>query len=89
MQIPDGVLHQDGAIQLIKKHTVEEEKIMVDNTIQSVLNAEHKLESMVESSTDGSTDTTEKEFQELRRITEQVTLSAIKSNRKLGQECPQ
>ena len=39
---------------------------MVDKTIQSVLNAEHKLESMVESSTDGSTDTTEKEFQELR-----------------------
>lgn len=57
---------------------------MVDNTIQSVLNAEHKLESMVESSTDGSTDTTEKEFQELRRITEQVTLSAIKAKTGAG-----
>lgn len=59
---------------------------MVDNTIQSVLNAEHKLESMVESSTDGSTDTTEKEFQELRRITEQVTLSAIKATENLGKD---
>lgn len=57
---------------------------MVDNTIQSVLNAEHKLESMVESSTDGSTDTTEKEFQELRRMTEQVTLSAIKATENWG-----
>ena len=59
---------------------------MVDNTIQSVLNAEHKLESMVESSTDGSTDTTEKEFQELRRITEQVTLSAIKATENWGKD---
>ena len=59
---------------------------MVDNTIQSVLNAEHKLESMVESSTDGSTDTTEKEFQELRRITEQVTLSAIKVAENWGKD---
>lgn len=59
---------------------------MVDNTIQSVLNAEHKLESMVESSTDGSTDTTEKEFQELRRITEQVTLSAIKATENWGRD---
>lgn len=59
---------------------------MVDNTIQSVLNAEHKLESMVESSTDGSTDTTEKEFQELRRMTEQVTLSAIKATEKWGRD---
>lgn len=59
---------------------------MVDNTIQSVLNAEHKLESMVESSTDGSTDTTEKEFQELRRMTEQVTLSAIKATENWGRD---
>lgn len=59
---------------------------MVDNTIQSVLNAEHKLESMVESSTDGSTDTTEKEFQELHRITEQVTLSAIKATENWGRD---
>lgn len=59
---------------------------MVDNTIQSVLNAEHKLESMVESSTDGSTDTTEKEFQELRRMTEQVTLSAIKATENCGRD---
>lgn len=57
---------------------------MVDNTIQSVLNAEHKLESMVESSTDGSTDKTEKEFQELRRMTEQVTISAIKATENWG-----
>ena len=61
---------------------------MVDNTIQSVLNAEHKLESMVESSTDGSTDTTEKEFQELRRMTEQVTLSAIKATENWGAGMP-
>lgn len=59
---------------------------MVDNTIQSVLNAEHKLESMVESSTDGSTDTAEKEFQELRRITEQITLSAIKTTENWGRD---
>lgn len=59
---------------------------MVDNTIQSVLNAEHKLESMVESSTEGSTDTTEKEFQELRRMTEQVTLSAIKATENWGRD---
>lgn len=59
---------------------------MVDNTIQSVLNAEHKLESMVESSTDGSTDTTEKEFQELRRMTEQVTLSTIKATENWGRD---
>ena len=59
---------------------------MVDKTIQSVLNAEHKLESMVESSTDGSTDTTEKEFQELRRITEQITLSAIKATENGGRD---
>ena len=59
---------------------------MVDNTIQSVLNAEHKLESMVESSTDGSTDTTEKEFQELHRITEQITLSAIKAAENWGRD---
>lgn len=59
---------------------------MVDNTIKSVLNAEHKLESMVESSTDGSTDTTEKDFQELRRITEQVTLSAIKATENWGRD---
>jgi hypothetical protein len=39
---------------------------------------------MVESSTDGSTDTTEKEFQELRRMTEQVTLSAIKATENWG-----
>lgn len=59
---------------------------MVDNTIQSVLNAEHKLESMVESSTNGSTDTTEKEFQELRRMTEQITLSAIKATENWGRD---
>lgn len=59
---------------------------MVDNTIQSVLNAEHKLESMVESSTNGSTDTTEKEFQELRRMTEQITLSAIKATENWGKD---
>lgn len=59
---------------------------MVDNTIQSVINAEHKLESMVESSTDGSTDTTEKEFQELRRMTEHVTLSAIKATENWGRD---
>lgn len=59
---------------------------MVDNTIQSVLNAEHKLEGMVESSMDGSTDTTEKEFQKLRRTTEQVTLSAIKATENWGSD---
>ena len=59
---------------------------MVDNTIQSVLNAEHKLESMVESSTDGSTDTTEKEFHELRRMTEQITISAIKATENWGRD---
>lgn len=38
-----------------------------------------KLKVSVESSTDGSTDTTEKDFQELCKITDQVTLSAIKA----------
>lgn len=57
---------------------------MVDKSIKSVLNAEHKLEYMVESSLDGSTDTTEKEFQELRKMTEQMTLSALKSAKNLG-----
>lgn len=57
---------------------------MVDKSIKSVLNAEHKLEYMVESSLDGSTDTTEKEFQELRKMTEQMTLSALKSAKNWG-----
>lgn len=59
---------------------------MVNNSLKSALNAEHKLESMVESSTDGSTDNTEKELQELRRMTEQVTLSAIKVTENWGKD---
>ena len=59
---------------------------MVGNTIHSVLKAEHEMEHLVESSTDGSTDTTEKEFQELRRMTEQVTLSAIKATENWGRD---
>lgn len=52
---------------------------MVENTIRSSLGAEHQIEQMVESSTDGSTDSTEKEFQKLRRMTEQTALSAFKA----------
>lgn len=57
---------------------------MVNNSLKAVLNAEHKIESIVESSTDGSIDNTEKELQELRRMTEQVTLSAIKVTENWG-----
>lgn len=60
--------------------------VKVDSSLKSVLNAKHKIESMVESSTDGSTDTTEKDFQELCKITDQVTLSAIKATEKWGKE---
>lgn len=59
---------------------------MVEDTMRSVLKAEHQLEGMVESSTDGSTDSTEKEFQELRRVTEQAALTAIKATENLGKE---
>ena len=45
-----------------------------------------KLKVSVESSTDGSTDTTEKDFQELCKITDQVTLSAIKATEKWGKD---
>lgn len=59
---------------------------MVENTIRSALNAEHQIEQMVESSTGGSTDSTEKEFHELRRMTEQAALSAIKSTENWGKQ---
>ena len=59
---------------------------MVSNSLKSMLQAEHKIENLVESSTDGSTDNTEKELQELRRMTEQVTLSAIKVAENWGKD---
>ena len=58
---------------------------MVDNTIQSVLNAEHKLESMVESSTDGSTEGISGATQNDGAC----NIICNQSNRKLGQGCPQ
>lgn len=59
---------------------------MVENTMRSVLKAEHQLENMVESSTDGSTDSTERKCQEIRRVTEQAALSAVKATENLGKE---
>mgnify|MGYP004623014035 CR=1 FL=1 len=59
---------------------------MVSNSLKYMLHAEHKIENLVESSTDGSTDNTEKELQELRRMTEQVTLSAIKVAENWGKD---
>lgn len=55
---------------------------MVSDTIHSVLKAEHEMDHLVESSTDGSTDATEREFQELRRVTEQ----AIKTTENWGRQ---
>ena len=54
--------------------------------MRSLLKAEHKLEGMVESSTDGSTDSTEREFQECRRVTEQAALTTIKTTKNWGKE---
>jgi vacuolar-type H+-ATPase subunit H len=59
---------------------------MVEDTMRSILKAEHQLENMVESSTDGSPDSTEKEFHELRRITEQAALSAVKATENWGKQ---
>ena len=59
---------------------------MVEDTMRSVLKAKHQLEGMVESSTDGSTDSTEKEFQELIKVTEQAALTAIKATENWGKE---
>lgn len=59
---------------------------MVEDTMRSVLKAEHELENMVESSIDGSTDSTEREFQELRRVTEQAALSAVKATENWGKK---
>ena len=59
---------------------------MVNDTIHSVLKAEHEMEYLVESSTGGSTDATEREFQELRRVTEQVALAAIKTTENWGKQ---
>ena len=52
---------------------------MVENTIHSVLKAEHEMEHLVKSSTGGSKDATQREFQEIRRVTEQAALTAIKA----------
>lgn len=57
---------------------------MVEKTLRSAINAEHKIESIVESSTDGSADATEKEFQQIRRLAEQAALSAIKTTENWG-----
>lgn len=59
---------------------------MVEETMRSLLKAEHQLENMVESSTDGSTDSTEREFQELRRVTEQAALTAVKATENWGKD---
>lgn len=59
---------------------------MAENTIRSVLQAEHKLEHLVEESQNSSPDATEKEFRELRRVTEQAALSAVKVTDKWGKE---
>lgn len=57
---------------------------MVEKTLRTAINAEHKIEGIVESSTDGSADATEKEFQQIRRLTEQAALSAIKTTENWG-----
>lgn len=59
---------------------------MVENTMRSVLKAEHQLEHLAESSTGGSADETEKEFKEMRRITEQAALTALKSTETWGRQ---
>lgn len=59
---------------------------MVENTIKSVIKAEHKLENIVESSNDNSADMTEKELQKIRRLTEQLTLSAVRISDNWGKQ---
>ena len=59
---------------------------MVENTIHSVLKAEHEMEHLVESSTGGSQDATEREFHEIRRVTEQAALTAIKATENWGKD---
>lgn len=59
---------------------------MVEQSIQSVIKAEHELEHLVESSTGGSQDATERDFQEMRRLTEQAALAAFKATTDWGKE---
>lgn len=59
---------------------------MVENTLRSALQAEHKLEHLVESSEGGSQDVTEQELQQIRYLSEQAALAAIKETEKWGKE---
>lgn len=59
---------------------------MVEETLRSAIKAEHKLERLVESADGHSQDDTEKAFHEMRHLTEQAALSAIKETEKWGKE---
>lgn len=59
---------------------------MVDNTLRSVMKVEHEMEHLIESSSGGSKDESAKEFQEIRRITEQAALAAFKVTNNWGKE---
>ena len=59
---------------------------MVEETLRSAIKVEHKLERLAESAEGGSQDDTEKAFHEMRNLTEQVALSAIKETEKWGKE---
>ncbi len=59
---------------------------MVENTLRSALKAEHKLEHLVESSEGGSQDATEQEFHQIRYLSEQAALAAIKETEKWGKK---
>ena len=55
---------------------------MVEETLRSAIKAEDKLEHLVESADGHSQDDTEKAFHEMRHLTEQAALSAIKETEK-------
>ena len=59
---------------------------MVEETLRSAIKAEHKIEHLVESADGNSQDDTEKTFHEMRHLTEQAALLAIKETEKWGKE---
>ena len=59
---------------------------MVEDTLRSAIKVEHKLEHLAQSAEGGSQDDSEKAFHEMRHLTEQAALSAIKETEKWGKE---
>ena len=59
---------------------------MVEDTLRSAIKVEHKLEHLAQSAEGGSQDDSEKAFHEMRHLTEQAALSAIKEAEKWGKE---